>query len=1049
MKRALIIFCIALAALSGSLVALASSMQARSEMLRGYRDASQTANLPFWIPRFGVNADLTQYSEEDLEDNLNLMRAANITWVRQMARWDEIEPIPGEFHWEQWDAIVTAFSEDAALELVPVLVNSPAWARPGSESNSAPPNDPEAFATFAQAFAARYGHVIDVYQIWDEPNLSAAWGGEPRPADYLALLSPAYTAIHGVDTGSTVIAAALAPTTERGPNNISDWQYLDNLLTLGGAQYMDAAAGKPYGFDSSPEDRAVDENNLNFSRIIGLREILEAHDAGQMPLWGSSWGWNTLPENWQGDPSIWGQVSPDQQVSYTLAALARAEREWPWLSSMILFHWKPDAAPDDPVHGFALIDSAGQPTALYTALTQRPPQTSAQNGLYFPANPFARYSGVWTFGPLGADIGWVQDSQLDFTFSGQDVSLLVREDDYVALLYATLDGHPTNALPHDAAGNSYLLLTSDTLMPTTELVNISSGLGSSQHILHITADRGWDRWSIAGYGVSSGSLALPYDRQIGIAIFASVLALISTVIAAFAVEWARIFSWMGGIWRGLGEIAQFAVAAVTSIALMLGMLMTWGGGTPEILRREPVQIGLALLTAGILYISPWFILALLAALALFWIIYQRIQLGLILTIIFAPLFLFPVELKNFPAGELILLITAAAGALRGAAAVGRNRQSFNSAFADTRPLYTRLHLLDWGVLAYITFGVLAVSWSGYRGEALTDFRVMYLEPAVFYVILRAVSRSPKDLLQLADALLFAGLLVSVIGLVQFGFGEGIITAEGGARRLASVYGSPNNVALLLERCLPFAFAFFLAPIDRSRRVGALIVFFIMLGTLLFTQSAGALFIGIPLSLALVLLLMLRKHALIPLGILVAVGAALFAILSNTDRFSRLLTGGGTSFFRIRLWESAVQMLKDHPLTGIGLDQFLYLYRGQYIQPDVWQEPNLSHPHNWFFDIWLRNGIGGILVMLYMLIVFFISAFKAYLRYFKQAALLAALATGVMGSMAGLLTHGLVDNSIFVNDLAIIFMLLIGLAVQLSALSLKETPPGNGAAELMG
>ena len=62
---------------------------------------------------------------------------------------------------------------------------------------------------------------------------------------------------------------------------------------------------------------------------------------------------------------------------------------------------------------------------------------------------------------------------------------------------------------------------------------------------------------------------------------------------------------------------------------------------------------------------------------------------------------------------------------------------------------------------------------------------------------------------MVDALIIAGLLVAIIGLWQYLNGEAIITAEGGSRRLASVYGSPNNVALILGRCIPFALAFHL------------------------------------------------------------------------------------------------------------------------------------------------------------------------------------------------------------------------------------------------
>ena len=225
MNRHYIILIVTLAVLCGSLVTAGATLRERDEQLRGYVDATQNSDLPYWMPRLGVNAELTQYTPDELDQQLDLMRAAHITWVRQFARWDDIEPSRGEFDWAQWDTIVAAFTDDSDLQLVAVLMNSPTWARESQpeETNTTPPDDPASFADFARAFAERYGTTIDHYQIWDEPNLDDAWGGlDPRPADYAALLSEAYSAIHGADAGAMVIAAALAPTTEQRGDNISD-----------------------------------------------------------------------------------------------------------------------------------------------------------------------------------------------------------------------------------------------------------------------------------------------------------------------------------------------------------------------------------------------------------------------------------------------------------------------------------------------------------------------------------------------------------------------------------------------------------------------------------------------------------------------------------------------------------------------------------------------------------------------------------------------------------------------------------------------------------
>jgi hypothetical protein len=49
----------------------------------------------------------------------------------------------------------------------------------------------------------------------------------------------------------------------------------------------------------------------------------------------------------------------------------------------------------------------------------------------------------------------------------------------------------------------------------------------------------------------------------------------------------------------------------------------------------------------------------------------------------------------------------------------------------------------------------------------------------------------------------------------------------------------------------------------------------------------------------------------------------------------------------------------------------------------------------------------------------------------------ALLVGMIGSMMNLLAHGLVDNSVFVNDLTYVFMLLLVLNANLTGISLRE------------
>ncbi|MCA9914148.1 MAG: beta-galactosidase, partial [Anaerolineae bacterium] len=109
--RRYLVFVLFLFTLTGSLSALAATQHAMQFQLRGYVDATQTANLPYRIPRLGVNADLFQYSTGELIQNLEWMQQAHIHWIRQFAYWDQLEPQPGDYAWDAWDDLLETLQD--------------------------------------------------------------------------------------------------------------------------------------------------------------------------------------------------------------------------------------------------------------------------------------------------------------------------------------------------------------------------------------------------------------------------------------------------------------------------------------------------------------------------------------------------------------------------------------------------------------------------------------------------------------------------------------------------------------------------------------------------------------------------------------------------------------------------------------------------------------------------------------------------------------------------------------------------------------------------
>jgi putative inorganic carbon (HCO3(-)) transporter len=107
-----------------------------------------------------------------------------------------------------------------------------------------------------------------------------------------------------------------------------------------------------------------------------------------------------------------------------------------------------------------------------------------------------------------------------------------------------------------------------------------------------------------------------------------------------------------------------------------------------------------------------------------------------------------------------------------------------------------------------------------------------------------------------------------------------------------------------------------------------------------------------------------------------------------------------------------------------------------------EEFDLSHPHNFLFDFWLRLGILGLVALFWILVAFFRQGWRAYRRWPQGNDRLLAL--GLMAGMVNFVAHGLVDNAFFLVDLAYAFVLMLALVQVASAVrnATSDAPPGK-------
>ncbi|MEQ8673417.1 MAG: O-antigen ligase family protein [Aggregatilineales bacterium] len=958
-------------AFCGAIVAAFATISARNTTLHGYVNPTSTTELPFRVPQFGVNRNLLTLNQDQLISELEQLNASNVYWIRQVADWAEIETNAGEFQWSEWDRITQAVSAYPDIQLIAVIRGIPQWAQ--ADTGSVLVQNPIEFAQFAGQFASRYNEQIDYYQVWDGLDFQDNEAQEsPTLTEYIAMLEPTYSAIHDADAWAFVLSAEFPPSADNKSNSrVNHAGNIREFYALGGGDFVDGIA----------------TTFFNFYHLPQYRDVMIDYGDSQKPIWLTS-------------------VSVDtQDAEDAIQNILNDLHEWAWLGGLILSE------------GAAVIDFANLDTAI--------------NGLYPAQNPYTSYSGIWNFDTQGADAGWVNDSQLTFDFVGSDVAVLVHEGNYSTYFYATIDNKPANALPQDSDGNAYLLLTSDTLQPETNSVTIATNLDKGSHQLRIVVnelipDSDISTYPLIGFAISSGNQHRLFQQQINVAWITSLVAFISIIFSVAHLSNHANFNGIIFFTKWISYPFRFIFGFITSILLMIGMVLTWGNATPQIFRRDEIQLTIALISAGLIYLQPPFVFTILAGLTLFIIIYNHLEFGIMLTLFWSPFFLFPVELYRFafPTAEIILFITATAWILQMVILWARNYQQRETMLPHLS--FRHLHPLDYAVIAWMVLGILAFSWSTYRNVAITELRTIIIQPALYYMIFRTLPQDKKS--RVVDMLIFAGVMVATIGLVQYALGESIIEAEGGANRLASVYGSPNNVSLFLGRCIPFALAFVLIPINRFRTYLSGFALGIMAIALILTQSVGALFIGIPITVSTMLILIYRRKALLPLIILGVIGVIGILFALQFPRFNNILDfTQGTNFYRLRVWDSGINIIKDHPITGLGLDQFLYAFRGIYILPDAWQEPNLSHPHNFLLDIWIRLGIFGVIWFTFTQFLFWRTLFRHLSTVNERDRIQIAIIIGAMGAMIDILAHGLVDNSLFVIDLAYVFMTLLAIA----------------------
>jgi hypothetical protein len=307
-----------------------------------------------------------------------------IQQVRIYALWSRIGGTSpsAPYDWDQLDHAVDRVVAAGMRPLLTITGPGPLWSsRRAERGDPRWDPDPELFADFAGAVAARYGDRVDRYVIWNEPNLgswlrpqAACFGKVCNPVSphiYRGLVRAAYPAIHAADPGAQVLIGAMSSrgTTLRAEN--STLRPMAFLRALGCVDTRfhrvrngrctgfhpakgDGFAFHPHGVLTAPEKAFPNPDDVSIASLPRLESALDRiQRAGglkastrRLGLYIDEYGYQTNP------PDRVAGVSARTQSSWLQRAAYQAWRD-PRVKLFTQYLWRDEPiAPDGSYSGW-------------------------------------------------------------------------------------------------------------------------------------------------------------------------------------------------------------------------------------------------------------------------------------------------------------------------------------------------------------------------------------------------------------------------------------------------------------------------------------------------------------------------------------------------------------------------------------------------------------------------------------------------------------------------------------------------------------------------
>jgi O-antigen ligase len=282
---------------------------------------------------------------------------------------------------------------------------------------------------------------------------------------------------------------------------------------------------------------------------------------------------------------------------------------------------------------------------------------------------------------------------------------------------------------------------------------------------------------------------------------------------------------------------------------------------------------------------------------------------------------------------------------------------------------------------------------------------------LLYFYVAKIINSRSDVLFIVRVLLIGLIIESALMLAQAGGVVGSFNVFGirasaefvGTNRISGTLGSPNPAAAYLAMSMTFAAGVMLSDVGRTDKVLARLALVMAVVPFIYTLSRGG-WLSFLLGVTILLGLGGRKVAWRAVGVALVVLVLLVSPFAGRIQ-QRLSSEEGKTAVedRIPLNKVAFAMIEDHPLLGVGVNNYplaMEPYLAHYLLSDF-----IYPVHNVYLLFFAETGIGGLIAFVWILFAIVREGAKCWRTGDR---LLSPLALGCAGATVGFAVQMLFD-----------------------------------------